>query len=127
MIRISDLKIGTRLYVSFAMLLALLIAVGYLGWNGMTKATTAIHDISHQLEIAKKANTILVDAQDAQAGSLRFIIYHDDQFFNIVRDESEKVLALADEAKVMMKSEENKAHADEVITAITEPLPAGSR
>lgn len=120
MFKLSNFKIGTRLNASFVLLLLLLMTIGYFGWQGLSQSSQSMEDITYQLEIAKKANRILVDAQDAQAGSLRFIIYHDEKYFQTVKEEGESVIKMANEAKTMMKSEANRKQAQNVVIAMTE-------
>ena len=108
--RFNNLKIGKKLSISFGIILALLITVGAIGIN-------SLRNITYQLEIAKHSNTMLADALDAQGGSLRFVIYHDDKYQNVMRDEIEKVQASGLKAKDMMKSSANKEMVEKVIEA----------
>ena len=56
-------------------MLVFMFIVGAFGYYGMSNSNNQISSITHQLEIAKDVNRGLVDAQDAQANSLRYIIY----------------------------------------------------
>ena len=116
---LGNVKIGKKLIGGFILILLLLGLVGYVGYTGVTTMNGNIGDISEQIEIANKANTALVDAQDAQAGALRFLIYRDDKYNDIVAEESKNVLQELEDAKGLMNSDENKKVADKAITAMS--------
>jgi len=107
-----NMKLRGKLLFSFIAVILLAILVGYMGLRG-------INNVSLQDEIGAYTNTALVDAQDVQAGSLRFIIYGEEQYFNITEEEFENVKANASAAKELMLNEENRKNADELIRAIT--------
>jgi len=109
--KLRDIKIGKKLMAGFMAILVLTIVVGIIGYRG-------IKNIIYQQEISEKVNRIIVDAGDAQAGSLRYIIYGDDQYFDIVTQESNNIVELAKEAKALMLSAENRAKADDIIRAM---------
>lgn len=109
--KLNDFKIGQRLMGGFAILLLLLLVILITGKN-------AIGQITHQLDIAIDANTMLTDAQDAQAASLRFLIYGDKGFQDKINEEIGHAKKNAEAAKSKMKSMVNKEkinHAIEVI------------
>jgi len=115
---LKNMTIGKRIVFGFMSMIILLVVVAFIGYNGIRKTINGMNGIVYQLEVAKKANTILADAQDAQAHSLRYIIYRDDTYADSTNEESQNVLTFAQEAKDLMKSAENKARADKVGTAM---------
>lgn len=104
----KGMTLGKKLILSFLTVVMLTLIVGFIGYNGISK-------IVYQLEISKLVNRIIVDAGDAQAGSLRYIIYEDEKYFETVEEEKNNIIDLAKEAKSLMKSEKNKAEADDII------------
>jgi methyl-accepting chemotaxis protein len=112
------MSVKLRTCLGFSLVVLLMIGVGVAGFMSLRTVSSQIGNIVYQLEIAKKANTILVDAQDAQAGSLRYIIYGDDTYNDVVTDEQQNVLKNAEEAQSMMKSAANKQVAQAVIDGV---------
>ena len=111
----NNIKLSTKLYSGFTVVLILMALVAFLGNSGIRKTVAAMDDMIYQLEIAKKANTILVDAQDAQAHSLRYVIYKDDKYARSQVQEAENVIGHAEEAGKLMRSAENKEKASRLI------------
>ena len=116
---LKKMTIGKRIVFGFVSVIVLLVLVAFIGYNGIHKTIDGMNNIVFQLEVAKKANTILADAQDAQSHALRYIIYKDDEYATSMGQESQNVLTFAQEAKDLMKSAENKAKADKVAEAMT--------
>ena len=114
----SNLKLGTKIAGGFAVLLVFMIAVGITGYVSLQNVISQMDAVSAQLEIAKKVNTVLTDSQDAQAASLRYLIYKTDEYNNSVNEECELAVRGAQDAKELMRSAENKAKADEVVSAL---------
>ncbi len=95
------MKIGKKLGIGFGVLCALMLAVGGVGLK-------SINDIAHQLDIVKLVDMALVNVGDAQANALRLAIYEDDKFHKEMDKEILSVKDLAEQAGMLMKSEENK-------------------
>ncbi len=110
---VQQIKVRTKLLVSFSLLVVFTIVVGYMGIRG-------INQINYQNEISELANRILVDSQDVQTGSLRYIIYQDDQYMDMAEEETGNVLSNAQAAEDLMLSEENKVHTRELMSDMTE-------
>jgi methyl-accepting chemotaxis protein len=98
-----------KLLVSFIVVIALAAVVGIVGLISINKINT-------QNEIASFINTALVDSQDVQAASLRFIIYKDSEYQKTMEDETENVLKNAQAAKDLMTSDENRKNVDELVS-----------
>lgn len=99
--RLKDLKIGTKMYGGFIFAIILTLIVGSIGFRNISK-------IVYQLDISKIVNRIIVDAGDAQANSLKFQIYGDEEYYNIVEDEGEDIRNQANEVKELLLSAANK-------------------
>lgn len=109
------MKLGMKLFLGFAIVLVLTVIIGVIGYN-------QIQNILHQDEIAKRVNRIIVDAGDAQAGSLRYIIYDDDKYYDIIHKEMAEVERLSNEAKSLMLSEANRNKTDQILESAKEYL-----
>jgi methyl-accepting chemotaxis protein len=97
---------------SFILLVLFTVTVGFMGMRG-------IEQINYQNEISALANRCLVDAQDAQAASLRYIIYKDEAYMATSAEEAKNVLTGAKQAEDLMLSDENKKHTQELMRAMT--------
>ncbi len=116
----STWTIGKKITFGFTLVLILMSVVGITGYISLNNSKDAMEGICYQLDIAKKANTILVDSQDAQAGALRYVIYGEDKYNDSIITEKANVIENAQAAQGMMKSEENKRVAEDVINKITD-------
>ena len=97
--------IRAKLLGSFGVLIAMAALIGLLGHF-------EISAINYQNRIGALANRILVDAQDAQAHSLRFIIYGEQRYFDEMGTELENVLTQADQAQSLMRRESNRENTE---------------
>ena len=107
----QQVKVRTKLMASFILLVLFTVFVGYMGKRG-------IDQINYQNEISALANRSLVDSQDAQAGSLRYIIYQDESYMQLATKEGENVISQAQAAEELMLSEENKKNTRGLIEAM---------
>lgn len=105
--RFKDLKIGTKMYSGFIFTIILTIVVGVIAYTGISK-------IVYQLEISKIVNRIIVDAGDAQAGSLRYIIYGEEKYYEVVTEEANNIYNLSEEVEKLLLSLENKNIANDI-------------
>ncbi|WP_171832080.1 methyl-accepting chemotaxis protein [Oceanispirochaeta sp. M1] len=105
------MKVRTKLLGSFILLILFTIIIGYMGIRG-------IKQINYQNEISALANRCLVDAQDAQTASLRYIIDKDESYMVTASEESSNVISQALEAENLMLSEENKKLTQDLIAAM---------
>jgi len=104
-------KVKYKLMGSFMLLVIFTVVVGLFGSRG-------IGQINYQNQIIELANRCLVDAQDVQSASLRYIIYQDDSYMKIANEEAGNVLQEAKEAEDLMLSDDNKKHTQELIRAM---------
>ena len=70
---VQKMKIRTKMLLSFSLMIIFTICVGYLGVRG-------IDQILKQNEIDFLVNEIASYSQDAQAATLRYIVYKDDSY-----------------------------------------------
>ena len=115
-----NVTLGTKLFGGFIFVLLLMVVVAIFGYTSLLQTTNSLDSIVHQLEVAKKANTILTDAQDSQANALRFIIYKEDTYREAQDKKAKHVHAAASEAKQLMNSARNKQLADDVMKEMEE-------
>ena len=107
----KNTKLRTKLLASFSVLVVFTAVVGFMGVRG-------INQINYQNRISALVNRCLVDSQDAQAASLRFIIYKDVSYMDTATEEAENVISQATEAENLMLSDTNKIHTQTLINAM---------
>jgi methyl-accepting chemotaxis protein len=113
--KLQDIKIGQRLFAGFGVVLALLAIVWFTGSNSINK-------ITYELDISKDVNAILANAQDAQAGSLRFVIYKDEKYNDIIKNKANELAENGKLAKSKMKKESSIEETETVLHAMEEYL-----
>lgn len=86
--------------MGFVCISVLTLIVGAISYTHISK-------IVHQLKVSKIANRIMVNAGDAQAGSLRYIIYGDEKYYEQVEEEANNILLLSSEVRQLIHLEEN--------------------
>lgn len=111
--KINDIKIGKKMYSGFGITVLLTIAVGIISYTGISR-------IIHQMEISEIVNRIIVDAGDAQAASLRYIIYEDKSYYEVANTEAENIRQQVNEVKTLLLSETNQQSANHILEAINE-------
>ncbi|NLE37652.1 MAG: hypothetical protein GX621_06460, partial [Pirellulaceae bacterium] len=114
----SNLKLATKIAGGFGILLVFMIGVGITGYVSLRNVIAQMESISEQMEIAKEVNTILTDAQDAESASLRYLIYNDESYNGLVKEECKSATTAAEAARGMMKSAENRREAEQVVARI---------
>ncbi len=118
--RFESYRIGKKLSIGFGVLLVLIVVIGVI-------SLVSMNNITYQLEIAKNANRALTDAQDTQAASLRYILYNDVKYNDIIVQEQEKVLSTLANTKSMMGSAENKQKAASASEAMSKYKAANGK
>jgi len=111
----KNMKLATRIVLGFGLVIVFLLVVGGTGYLSLNGTIRQMEAISEQLEIAKKVNNALALSQDGQAGSLRFVIYQEDSYLETSQEANRSVVKEMEDAKGMMKSEENRRNADAVM------------
>ncbi|MEN6427215.1 MAG: methyl-accepting chemotaxis protein [Phycisphaerales bacterium] len=110
----KNMKLGTRIVLGFGLVIVFLLVVGVTGYLSLNGTVQEMEAISEQLEIAKKVNNALAFSQDGQASALRFMIYQDDAYIEGSQEANQRVVKEMEDAKTLMKSEENRRNADAV-------------
>jgi methyl-accepting chemotaxis protein len=110
----KNMKLATRIVLGFGLVIAFLVVVGATGYLSLNGTVRQMEAIAEQLEIAKKVNNALAFSEDSQAGSLRFVIYEDDSYLETSQEANRSAIKEMEEAKALMKSEENRRNADGV-------------
>ena len=122
----KSMTVGKKIVMGFMTVLVLLMVVGGTGYISMNKMNDHMASIANQIEVAKRANTALVGSQDAQAASLRFIIYGDSSFFEQSQEASRGAIAQLVEAQKLMKTQENKEMAQQAMDSAQAYIAANS-
>ncbi len=110
----KKMKLATKIVFGFGLVIMFLLAVGVTGYLSLHRTVSQMGDIAREMEIAKGANNALAAAQDAQAKSLRFVIYRDNAYMDKSQEAAATVATAIEDAKKLMKSEENRRKADAV-------------
>jgi CheY-like chemotaxis protein len=105
--------IQTKLLFGF---LGILLLAGFAGITGVM----GISDINYQNKIGVIVDELTEYAEQAQAASLRYIIYEDDSFHDTAMESADKVLELSKMAETMMLVETNRNKTEELVTLMVE-------
>ncbi|NJK87674.1 MAG: HAMP domain-containing protein, partial [Bacteroidales bacterium] len=89
------------------LVLILAILVGYIGYQGISR-------IVYQIKISNVVNRLIVDAGDIQAASLRYIIYSDEEYQKVIKEETNNIREQIQEIKDLFLSVENKQNAEKL-------------
>ncbi|MDC7231902.1 MAG: response regulator [Spirochaetales bacterium] len=95
------LTVQTKLLAGF---LGILILAGYAGITGIR----GISEINYQNSIGTVVDELVAYTENAQAASLRYIIYEDESFHDAAMEAADTVLELAGTAESMMLVEANR-------------------
>ena len=114
----KKMKLSTKIAAGFTLVTLFLAIVGITGYVSLKNVVGKIEEIQQQITIAKKANTILTDSQDAQAASLRYFVYLDEKYNDLAGEECNNVITNAKEAQEMMKSKENREEVSKLLSDV---------
>ncbi len=109
---LNGFKLSTKLLLAFISIIVFMIILGVASILGFNESKKQLESIINQMKIAEDVNRALVDAGDAQANTLRYMIYKDPKYNNMIDEELENVRKNSEEAKLRMKSLKNKQNAD---------------
>ena len=110
---VRKIKVRTQLMAGFLLLVIFTVTVGIAGISGINK-------INYENEINALANGSLVDAQNALAGTLRYIVYKDDIYMTQSQENTKNVLNQARQAENLMLSDKIKIDTQDLITSMLE-------
>ena len=115
-----QLKLSTKLFGAFTLILLLLAIVAAVGFSGLKKTATAFQTVAHSLDISNDANKIADDLQTAQAQALRFVIYKDRKYADDRNKGADETLRIANNTMEKMATAEDKARAEHLISSMKE-------
>ena len=88
----KDLKIAKKLYIGFGIVLVLAMAIGYVGWNGLTT-------VGEMVTNADDANRLIKLAKDCRQEEKNFIMRLDKKYADEVHELTAQMYAQIDETK----------------------------
>jgi methyl-accepting chemotaxis protein len=109
--KIKDLKIGFKLGFGFGIIILLTLVFGIIAYLGVS-------GIVNQLTITNLSNNIVRNAGDAQAASLRYIIYNNADYNTIVHEKIKENLNEIDRISGLLKSSANKKIANDLAKSV---------
>ena len=118
------MKLSTRITLGFSIVGALLLIVGVCGIVGLEQLTGEMHHIDNLTSVAEGASKSLQDAQDAQAGSLRYIIYNDEKFNDQIGEDIAAAVSAIQEAGRLVDDEAKHAEIRKTVEALEGYLEA---
>ncbi len=123
----KNMTIGKKITLGFTVVLILLAMVGVTGYISLNATMEEMDAITYQLDIAKKVNGAMAESQNAQAESLQYLIYKNDEFTHACEQYNQNAIRFMQDAKGLMKSKENKDNADAVIANVNLYLDANRK
>ncbi len=90
--RWKDLKIGQKLYIGFGVILTLCVAVGYVGWNGLSTVSDSVRN-------AADANKLTILTKEMGMERVGFMASKDMKHFEVVKEKIQNTFNLLDEMK----------------------------
>jgi methyl-accepting chemotaxis protein len=108
---LKDLKVGLKLTLSYSIIITLLLAVGFIGWNG-------VHKISILSEKTDKTNNIIIFLIDARRYEKNFIIMKDSNSRVTVHKKINELHDVYNEYIKLTNDKEELKKADTIITQI---------
>ncbi|MCD6248955.1 MAG: methyl-accepting chemotaxis protein [candidate division Zixibacteria bacterium] len=88
----KDLKIAKKLYIGFGVVLVLAMAIGYVGWDGLTT-------VNDRVTNADDANRLIKWTKDCRQQEKNYIMRDDMMYVDRVHETSAKIYELADNLK----------------------------
>ena len=116
----KNLKLSTKITAGFGIVTLFLVIVGITGYISLNNVIDQVNAIERQVSIVEKTNTALSNAQNAQAGALRYDIYREDKYNKIRKENADAAVVAAKEAQDTIRSPERKAMLGQVITSMQE-------
>ena len=108
---LKNVRLSVKLYGGFIVVLVIMSLVATVGYIGLKRTINAMGEIVDNVDIAKKAGTVLTAAQDAQAHSLRYVIYKDGKYELMQDGQVKNIISIAGEIEKTVSSDEIVAHA----------------
>jgi methyl-accepting chemotaxis protein len=111
--KIKDLSLKTKMYGGYVSVLILTLSVGLIAYQGISR-------IVYQNNIAEKVNHVIVESEDMQANTLRYVIYSQDDYFNKALDLGKSIEVANQELKKLLLSDENRKTSDDMAVSLDE-------
>lgn len=105
--KIKDLKIASKLSYGFGLIIVLTLIFGVITIFSLSK-------IVRQIKIENLSNQIVKNAGDAQAGSLRYLIYGSDEYYNIIHEKNKQILVDIESISRMVSNSINQQIVNEL-------------
>jgi methyl-accepting chemotaxis protein len=111
--KLKNLKIGTKLFLSFGIVILLTLLVSYLSLAGMKL-------VEDEVSLADDANGMIKSMLDIRKEEKNFILSEDEEYISEVESKVEDILVDAKEIKAKFTKESDIAIIDEIITNISD-------
>ncbi len=103
------IKVRVKLLCGF---IGILLIAGFAGFTGIS----GVQQINYQNKLGEMVNEILAEAQAAQAAALRFMIYEDDDYYDLALKFINSVIVKAEAAGRVMRVEGNREKTAELLS-----------
>ncbi|MDM8535233.1 methyl-accepting chemotaxis protein [Desulfobacterales bacterium HSG17] len=110
-----NMKIGTKLFSSFLIILILLCIVAFAGYISLKNA-------EESLKISTHVNDMVREIFEAGQAEKNYIISHDDDSYNKVKNHIENIVSNAQKLKIRFSEKNNLNQMDTVIKRVKEYL-----
>ena len=106
------MKLSIKLLGGFSIVLLMSALVGFFGILSLNK-------VNRLTKVGELTNTILIKTQNMQAYSLRFIIYEDAKYMDLMEEEYNGITTDIKKVKELTPDEESRKTIDEILDNIT--------
>ncbi len=100
--RWKDLRIARKLYIGFGIVLALTLAVGFVGWDGVS-------EVSQAVENAADANQLVIWVKEAGAAQVAFLDTQDRKHYDAVVVTTNRMFDRLDETQARFSDRDDIA------------------
>ncbi len=114
----SNLKLSTKLYLGFGLVLLLLATVGTLSSYSLTSIDSDINITQYQTKLGNNVDHVLASIQNAQAASVRLYLYEDDKYYRQTQEYLTEALNTSETIESSLESQENKKNLRTIINKI---------
>jgi len=104
----KDIKIAKKLYIGFGIVLILVAAVGFVGWNGLTT-------VGHMVVNTDDANQLIKLAKDCRQAEKNYIMRDDDKYIDQLNELIAQEEKIANEMKAKLEDPADIAAIDKVL------------
>jgi len=111
--KLKNLKIGTKLFLSFGVLIFLTLLVGYLGYLGMNL-------VEDEVNLSDNANLMIKRMLDIRKEEKNFILTEDEEYISQVERKVEGLLVDAKNMKTKLIEDVDKETLDKIIVDIND-------